>query len=196
MIYKILLNLIKIFFKIFFPFSVYGANNTKNIKNGFILCSNHISNLDPLFILVSYGKKTYFLGKYELFKHKILSIFFKKVGVIPIKRGKNDQNALKETENILLNKKVVVIFIEGARSKTGEFLRPKSGAARIAQRVDVPIVPVCIIPNKKTGIKLFKNTKIIFGEPIVVSKLEFEKIHVISEYIMQRIINLKNEVII
>ena len=35
----------------------------------------------------------------------------------------------------------MTIFIEGGRTKTGEFMRPRSGCALVAQQMQVPVIP-------------------------------------------------------
>ena len=64
----------------------------------------------------------------------------------------------------------MTIFLEGKRSKTGEFLRPRSGAMLIAYATNTPIVPACITPEKKL-MKMFRKTRVSFGEPITPKEL-------------------------
>ena len=62
------------------------------------------------------------------------------------------------------------IFIEGTRSKTGEFLRPKSGASIIAYQTQTPVIPVCITP-RNTKIKKFDGVYISWGKPMSIEEL-------------------------
>ena len=70
----------KWFIDIFFPYEVTGLENLDNLEKKFILCSNHVSNLDPIFIIVVTKKKIRFLAKVELFRNFLLSYIDETVG--------------------------------------------------------------------------------------------------------------------
>ena len=166
-LYTILTWIVRPILWVFFPYEVYGKENIKNLNCGHILCPNHLSNLDPIILAVVYPRKICFMGKSELFKNKFFAGFLNAIGVFAVKRGKNDGRAIEEAENILKSGKVLGIFIEGTRSKTGEFLRPKSGAAVLAHKNNTKIVPVCITGGGKNNkIHIFKKTIIKFNTPI------------------------------
>ena len=182
-------------FKFFYPYIFKGTNNLNKINGGFIICSNHISNLDAIFISIAIKRKIFFLAKSELFKNKLISALLSKLGAIPVKRGENDVKAIVQAENILKNKNILGIFIEGTRSKSGNFLRPKSGAAILACKTNSVVIPVCITPFDGKKIKIFKTTVINFGEPIQnikFSQNSYKEIRMSTEKIMNEIIKLKN----
>ena len=87
-----------------------------------------------------------------------------------IQRGAGDGKAINEGENIIRKGGLLGIFIEGTRSKTGDLLRPKSGAAIVAQQMQVPVIPICITP-KKQKIKLFSKVTISVGKPMTPEQL-------------------------
>ncbi len=158
--------------KIFFPYTVKGEQNLGSMEGPYILCSNHLSNLDPIFLVISHKNQIRFMGKAELFKNPILGYIFRKFGAFSIERGKRDKQALYNAENILKNGEILGIFIEGTRSKTGEFLRPRSGTALLACKANLPIIPVCITGGGKNNkIKIFKKTTISYGAPMNISDI-------------------------
>lgn len=194
MLYKFVLNTIKVFLKLFYPYQVVGLYNFEKENKKIIICSNHVSNLDAIFICLSLNCKVYFLAKKELFKNCLVSYFLKKVGAISVDRGNSDKNAIKNALNVLNSNKILGIFIEGTRSKNGEFLRPKNGAAFLANETNSTIIPVCITPENRKKIKLFSKTKINFGYPIGDLKLKtksYKEIRVATEYIMNEIRKLR-----
>ena len=138
---------------------VYNKKNLK-IKSKCIVVANHTTNWDPILVgHLIYTKNVRFMAKSELFKNRFFAKFLNAIGVFAVKRGKSDEKAIEEAENILKSGKVLGIFIEGTRSKTGEFLRPKSGAAVLAHKNNVKIVPVCITGSSKDNkIHIFKKT--------------------------------------
>ncbi len=166
----------KPFAKLFFPYEIKGIENLKSMDGEYIICSNHLSNMDPVFLIAIHPHRIYFMGKAELFKNKLSSWFFSNMGVFAVERGRGDGNAITMAQNVLKNKAILGLFLEGTRSKTGEFLKPKSGASVLAYSTNAPILPVCItgsgVNNK---VKMFKRTIISFGAPIPTSDLNIQK---------------------
>lgn len=193
MIYEFAKKICTPILKIFFPFEVSGEENLKKIKRNFILCSNHVSNIDAVFLSVILGGKIHFLAKKELFSVNFLSMIFRKLGAIPVNRGSGSASAIIEAEKVLNRGGLIGIFIEGTRSKTGKFLKPKSGTAVIACRTGVPVVPVCITPSSNR-VKIFRKTTVVFGEPIILSsekKNSRSEIRLITEKLMDNIRKLR-----
>ena len=175
--YKFVASALRPFVKIFFPYEIIGLKNAESLTEGYIICSNHLSNIDPVFLIVSHPRPICFMAKSELFKNKILKWFFSALGAFAVKRGKGDQQAIYEAQQILQNGNVMGMFIEGTRSKTGEFLRPKSGAAVLSASSKSPILPMCITgtdPDHK--VHIFKKTIIRYNKPIMPPELDINNI--------------------
>ena len=194
--YKILVTIIRPFIKVLYPYEVVGSENLSKIDGGYILCSNHLSNLDPIFLAITHPKPIFFMAKSELFKVKLFGKALSVLGVFSIERGKNDKVGLSTAENILKSDGALGIFIEGTRSKTGEFLRPKSGVSALSYSSKKPILPVCITGSNNNRIKIFKKTKIRYGCPIGYEDLEINPNNLLgfkksTKYIMNKIINLR-----
>lgn len=172
--YKIMVAIIKPIAKFFYPTEIRGAQNLEKLSGGYIICSNHLSNLDPILLMIHHKRPIHFMAKEELFKNRILKCIFSGMGAFAVKRGKGDNSALIKSENIIKDKEVLGIFIEGTRSKTGEFLRPKSGAILISKNTNSVILPVCITGTARNNkIKIFHKTIISYGEPILQSDFRF-----------------------
>ena len=127
-------------------------------------------------------------------ENPILSLLLKKLGAIPVDRGKHDMSIISTAENVLKKGEVLGIFIEGTRSKTGNFLRPKSGTTIIAKHTNAQVVPVCVTPCE-SKVQIFKKTKIVFGKPIEINKLnitdDYKEIRRGTEFIMNEIKKLR-----
>lgn len=182
-------------FKFTYPWEI--NNSDKLPKEGrYIICPNHISNMDPIFLIISQRRQIYFMAKSELFKNKILAKFLNAMGTFPVQRKKGDTKAINKSYEVLENNNALGIFIEGTRSKNGEFLKPKSGAVMIAYKTNSPIIPVCITPKKGNRVRPFRKTIITYGDPIFVSNLSIERgsgleFRNASRTIMQRIQDLR-----
>ena len=156
-------------FKLLFFYKVNGKKNLP--KTGpFIVCSNHLSNYDPVFLALTQKRQIYYMAKAELFKNKFLSWLIRTLGAFPVERGAGDGKAINQAEEVVNDGRLLGIFIEGTRSKTGEFLSPKSGAAIIAHQMNVPVIPVCITPKNKK-VKVFRKVTISWGKPMSVEEL-------------------------
>lgn len=113
-------------------------------EGGFILCSNHISQFDPIFVAVKVKPQCFFMAKEELFRFKPLALLIRALGAFPVARGKGDTSAIEHSVELVKSGRVVAIFPEGHRSKTGELLKIKSGAVMVAAEAGCGILP-CII---------------------------------------------------
>ncbi|NMD37147.1 MAG: 1-acyl-sn-glycerol-3-phosphate acyltransferase [Christensenellaceae bacterium] len=163
-IYKILRILASIVFKTIFPIEFIGAEKLNSYDAPFVLVSNHKSFMDPVALAAPLKKyPIHFLAKKELTKFKSFAYILKKAYMIPIDRKGTDLKAIRESLSVLKNKGVLGLFPEGTRHKPGIMLEPEGGAALLVMRSGVPVIPALI--NGK--IKLFKKTKVFFGEPIV-----------------------------
>lgn len=150
-----------------------GQENLKE-SGGYILCSNHRAWWDP--ILVAFGikkRQITFMAKKELFKFKPFGAIIRALGAFPINRGAADSGAIKNAEDIVKSGKILLIFPEGTRSKTGIPLRAKSGAAYIAAETGVDIIPVAICYEGKYCIR--KKVTVCYGEPIKSSEIVINK---------------------
>ncbi len=156
-------------FKLLFHYKVRGKKNLPK-KGAYIVCSNHLSNYDPMLLSVTQKRQIYYMAKKELFENKWGAAIIRELGAFPVDRGAGDGEAIRLAEEVVQDGRLLGIFIEGTRSKTGEFLRPKSGAAMVAFQTQTPVIPVCITP-KEQKIKLFQRVTISWGTPLSIEEL-------------------------
>lgn len=155
--------------KLLFWYKVKGKNNIPK-EGGYIVCSNHMSNFDPIFLGITQKRQINYMAKAELFKNPVFGWIIRHLGAFPVHRGKGDGKAINNAESIVQDGKILGIFIEGTRSKTGDFLRPKAGAAIIAEKTESPVIPVCITPQNKK-IRIFQPVTVSWGKPIPYESL-------------------------
>ena len=164
-LYDVARGLFKGICKILFRIEVVGLENVPK-EVSFVICSNHKSNFDPIAIAVVLPIKLNFMAKEELFRFKPLGYLLHSLRAFPVKRGKSDIGALKAAMSVLKNEGRLLIFPEGTRAK-GEYLEEgKGGAALIAVKSSVNILPIGI----KGRFKLFSRVKINIGEMIDLSE--------------------------
>ncbi len=164
-------------------------------EGGFIIASNHVKALDPVFIALGVkDRQIHFMGKKELFEKPIIRDFLKKANGFPIVRGGGDKEALDYAERVVKEGKILGIFPEGTRSKDYKPARAKSGVGLIAKEAKADILPVSIYnrDNMKKGTKL----TIRFGELIPYEKLGFteegsrEEVKACAKLVMAEIVRL------
>lgn len=147
------------------------TNKMRIPKDGrYIIASNHISALDPINIAIGQRRCIRFMAKAELFKSPFISWVLTKLGAFPVDRGKGDWDSINNAKKMIDDGDAIGIFIEGTRSKTGELLRPKSGAVLIAHQMDCSIIPVSVTYRTKKK-HLFSRIYVTFGEPVTPAEL-------------------------
>jgi len=116
-------------------------------KANYVFVSNHASFMDIPALLSTLKHQFRFFAKKGLYRIPFLGWHLRWAGHIPVDRS-NARASLKsmsEGARIISERHIsVLLFPEGGRSATG--LRPfKEGAAYIAIKAGVPIVPVAIV---------------------------------------------------
>lgn len=164
--YSFLWHLVWPFFSLFHPCRGIGLEHLP--EGGALYCANHSCLNDPVCLVMAIGAKRQMrvMAKAEFMRVPVLGWLLKKAGIFPVERGKSDIGAIKTAIRFLRSGENVLLFPEGTRikdgvDKDGTESEAKTGAAMLAVRTGVPIVPVYIPPKKKW----FRFTDIIFGEP-------------------------------
>lgn len=112
----------------------------------YILCSNHLSYLDPPVLLAAFPFPPLFLAKSSLFDIPFLGWGMRRAGDVPIDRSDHRATArsLRKAAGRVRRGESLVVFPEGTRSPDGKLQPFHSGAFRLAIQAQVPIVPVVI----------------------------------------------------
>lgn len=159
-----------------------------------IVCANHLSFTDPVFLGLTLRRQVHFISKKELFDKPILGWLLRKLDAFPVDREGKDLQAIRTCLSVLKQKEVLGIFPEGTRVKPGEKTDGKAGVSLIAKKSGAQILPICIKP-KYGKFKLFCKTDLVVGHPFCFSDLGIEKDYeAASEEIMRRIYALGEEV--
>lgn len=143
-----------------------------------ILCSNHVSLLDPVVVAIAVPRPVYYLGKSEYFGRR-WGWFFARLGVLPVSRGGGvaGESSLERGRQVLEAGRLLGIYPEGTRSPDGRMYRGKTGAARLAIRTGAPVVPIGVRGTYEAwplrgGLPRPGHVIVRFGAP-----LEFTHLH-------------------
>lgn len=175
MLYYILLPLAWLAWHIGFRIQVVGRENLIRDR-GFILAPNHISAIDPVFVIVArfWGKKMLVFAKRELFEiNGFLTWFFRKMGAVAVRGAAHDEKTvMDQTIAQCRGGRGLLIFPEGTRTKDGSVGILKSGAFVVAAAAGVDMIPCRIIYDTPDGrMHLFCRVRVVFGPAIPAEQL-------------------------
>lgn len=154
---RLLILPLRIVFRLFLGYRVIGQKNLKNLKPPFIIISNHISALDPFFETAAFPVFSKiipikYVAKREIFeKPGIKRAFVSAIGGFKVERGVGLEKTLAYPLSVIQNGGVILIFPTGMREKKGRPRKARRGAAYLALKTGVPILPIAIRNAK--GIK-------------------------------------------
>ena len=186
---KIVRKTVKVFLSTLYRIAFRVKINGKVPDTGaYILCCNHINYLDAAAIVLFNKRKVNFVAKEDLFTHGILMWLGHLFDAIPIKRDMQDIEAMKRCLKVLKNGELLGIFPEGTRKGMEKNMKAKNGAAFMAIRSNVKVIPIGIHGTFKPFSKVYIN----YGEPIDLSeyKDQKEKLDEATNEIMERIVML------
>lgn len=150
------------------PIRYFNPERLKTLEGPAIVIGNHKSMGDPLVIAAEIPKKEItYMAKVELTKNAFMNWLMRSLHVIPVNRGSSDMNAMRTSLRLLKEGGILGIFPEGTRHKEGVMEDLESGAAMIALRSGVPVIPVYITPRFRP----FHRTDCWIGEPIPTEDL-------------------------
>ena len=142
----------------YFRVKIYGAENVP-LAGGLIAVSNHASYLDPPLLSNCVRRPVAFMAKEELFKIPIFQQIIKLYGAYPVKRSVGDRAALRAATKAIESGWIAAVFLQGTRSDDAKITEPKLGAAWIAAKTQVPLLPISLWGTEKALGKSFPFLK-------------------------------------
>jgi len=122
----------------------YNVPGASQVEGGLLLASNHQSFYDPVLIGMMVPRPICYLARESLFDVPGFGAVIHAVGARPVRRGAVSAQTLKTVLRLLRSGEALLMFPEGTRTPDGSIGRFGSGAAAIAIRAGVPLLPVCI----------------------------------------------------
>jgi 1-acyl-sn-glycerol-3-phosphate acyltransferase len=168
----------------------------------FVVLANHASFLDPYMIgFTSEVREVGFMAKEELFRNPVFGWIIRNCGAFPVKRGKQDEEAIKRFHDFLNFGKPLCLYPEGTRTLDGKLQPAKKGVGMLLYNARVPAIPAYIdgtyrsFPKGKLFPKPGKIT-VFYGPAIPLEDLyllppEKPTYKMIAERIMTHIAALK-----
>ena len=169
-LYRAIRNLLWLLNKAAFRLTVEGKQHVP-AHGAFVLAPVHRSFADFALVSAVTQRRLHYMGKDSLWRMKVLGRLLYALGAFPVHRGAADREALRRSIEVVELGEPVVIFPEGTRRSGPTVEKLFEGAAFVAARAQVPIVPVGIGGSERAmpkGKKVPRPMKIhiVVGEPI------------------------------
>jgi 1-acyl-sn-glycerol-3-phosphate acyltransferase len=140
-----------------------------------IIVANHLGLLDPIVVAALVRRRVHILAKAELFEWPVLGGIARGCGVVPVRRGASDREALRTLVDVLRAGECVLLMPEGTYPKAplpAAMLRAKTGAAFLAAHTRALVLPVAVTgtervwsPRRGWRFGQCPRVTITYGEP-------------------------------
>lgn len=181
------------FYYIIKPFRYFGK---RKVADGpCVYICNHYKLFDPVYTAATTWEGIHYVGKREIEKMFLIGRIAKRAKAILVNRDGNDVRGVLDCLKCLKNGEKITIYPEGTRNKSDvDLLSFKHGAAALAIKAKVPIIPVCIYKKPR----YFRCTHILMGEPIELTeyydrKLSEEEVIEVDEMLRGTMLKMKAE---
>jgi 1-acyl-sn-glycerol-3-phosphate acyltransferase len=148
----------------------------------YVFASNHASYMDTPVVLGNIPVQFRFLAKRGLFMIPFLGTHLQRAGHIPVFRGNARQNLktlVMAAETVQKRGISLLIFPEGGRSQDGTLGQFSEGAAYIAIKAGVPLVPLTLQGTRAvlpfgSGLPRPGRIRMLIGDPIPTEGLSLK----------------------
>ena len=179
---------------------VIGADNIPS-SPPYLLVTNHLSAFDIPLLSSVFPHPIRAMAAIEHRSNPLFAPILGASGAIWVRRGEVDRHALRESLAVLERGEVLGLAPEGTRAGESHALQEgKAGAAYVATRADVPIIPVGIAGTEKIKRDLLRlrrpRVQITIGEPFHLPEsghVRSEKLRTYTDMIMRHIAELLPE---
>jgi 1-acyl-sn-glycerol-3-phosphate acyltransferase len=152
----------------------YAVTGQERLPRGaaYIVYTNHLSLFDAPLVFATAPDRLVMFGADKWRRIVGLRQLVEAMGVIWVTRGEADMDAMKAALGALKRGGRLGIAPEGTRSPTGALQRAKPGAAYLADRARVLVVPMALAGTEKVGLAWRRLRRpcvsCVIGEPFVL----------------------------
>lgn len=172
--YKAIIKIISPFVKFFLRVKIIDERHNKNYDGTFIICANHLSNWDPILVLVATQLEISFMAKESLFKIPVLKQILNGLGAaFPVSRKGSDMASIKKSIEIIKNGGHFSLFPQGKRLHVEPNPeQAKKGVGFICSKSGASVLPIGIYTNKYR-IMPFRKITVRIGDIIPFEDINF-----------------------
>jgi 1-acyl-sn-glycerol-3-phosphate acyltransferase len=201
MFYRLAKPLLILLFKVLTRWEVEGRENLPP-GGPLLVVFNHLGHLDPALLIATLPWRITGLAVAGLREVPVTGFLLRLGGAIWVNRGHYDREALRKALAVLERGDVLGIAPEGRISVTGALERGKTGPVFLAQRANVPILPIGITGTEEAPEKLKRfqrpHLRVIIGPVFrlperLPGRSRKEQLRANSDFIMRRLAELLPE---
>ncbi len=192
--YRVFRGLIRFLLRLLARVEVVGEEHIPD-EGPYLYIANHLHWLDPPVLMAFFPHRAFVFAAEKWEVHWFFGPIFRSLDGIFINRGEVDRKALRQGMAVLEGGGILGLAPEGTRSRTGTMQRGRSGAAYIAYRAGVRLLPAVATGQENVfpALRRFRRAKvrIVFGPPFdppsVKGEAKGAQIHAFAEEIMYRL---------
>ena len=167
------------------------------VGGNYVFVANHVSYMDTPVVLAHVPEQFLFLAKSGLFKIPLLGWHLHRAGHVPVplEDVRGQLKTLQKAAALIREGRSTLVFPEGGRSESGKLREFKDGAAYLAIRARVPLVPMALIGMR--GILPMHSlrfhpgrVKLKIGEPIPTDGLSIKERQAVTTRARERVVEL------
>lgn len=167
--YAIVRGILVGFSRVYWRLTITGKEHLP--RGAYVVAPVHRSNIDTVLVAGLSWRRQRYMGKDALWKYRLPGRIISALGAFPVKRGAADRAALRTCLEVLATGEPLVIYPEGTRRSGPVVGDISEGAAYLALRAGVPLVPVGIGGSERAmrkGSPLLRpvKTAVVIGPPI------------------------------
>jgi 1-acyl-sn-glycerol-3-phosphate acyltransferase len=141
------------------------------MTGGLVYAINHMHWLDIPLVGIASPRNIDFVAKVEALRVPGVGRFIEWHGTIAVRRGESDRVAVRKMLESARSGRVVGLFVEGTRIKTGRPGTAQPGAAMVSIQADVPVIPIAVYGTQFWKPSDFARCSVAFGEPVRFDEL-------------------------
>jgi 1-acyl-sn-glycerol-3-phosphate acyltransferase len=137
---------------------------------GCVLAINHVAWIDVPLVGALSRRNINYVAKIELSRIPGLGAFLNWHGIISIRRGETDRDAVRQMRRYAADGRAIGVFVEGTRQRSGRPGRAQPGAAMVAIQEHVPVVPIAVHGTQRWRFGNFAPCTVAVGEPVLFDR--------------------------
>ena len=140
-------------------------------EGGCVLAVNHLAWMDIPLVGAQSPRNINYVAKVELTGVPGFGRYLEWHGIIAIKRGESDRDAVRKMRDFAKAGRAIGLFVEGTRQKHGRPGTVQPGAAMVAIQENVPVVPIAVYGTQFWTLWNRAPCSIAVGEPFLFEGL-------------------------
>ena len=136
-------------------------------NGGCVFAVNHLHWIDIAVLGSLSPRNINYVAKIEVTRFRLVGEFLMWHGVITVRRGESDREAVRQMRDYAAEGRVIGLFVEGTRQRHGRPGAAQPGAAMVAIQENVPVFPIAIYGTSRWKFGNFAPCSLAVGEPMM-----------------------------